>query len=65
MAKAAFKDDAKVKVLAKGNPKTKGSASYKRFAKYKSGMTVAAALKAGITRGDLRWDVERAFISIR
>lgn len=46
------------------NPKKPGSASYERFAQYTSGMTVAEALKAGVTRGDFDWDAARNFITI-
>ena len=63
--KTKFQDTQKVKLLVKGNPKTKGTDSYKRFAKYKSGMTVAAALKAGLLRGDLIWDTKHGFVSIK
>jgi hypothetical protein len=66
MAKAAFKDTAKIKVLVKANPKTEGTDSHKRFQRYfnKKCKTVKDALALGITRGDLRWDVERKFIAI-
>jgi hypothetical protein len=44
------------------NPKREGTESHVRFAKYKKGMTVAAALAAGVTRGDIDWDSKRSFI---
>lgn len=47
------------------NPKRQGTASYERYAKYRVGMTVAEALAAGITRGDLAWDTERGFVVLR
>jgi len=47
---------------ASNNPK-RGKAA-ERFAKYKHGMTVKQALDAGVTSGDLNWDVGRKFISI-
>lgn len=58
-------DDKKIRVLVKENPKRKGTAGAKRFALYRSGMTVAAALKAGVTRADLNWDTEHKFIEIK
>jgi hypothetical protein len=59
-----FAVDAKIKVLVDANPKRKGSDSAKRFAKYKTGMTVSDALKAGVTWPDLRWDRDHKYISI-
>jgi hypothetical protein len=44
------------------NPKREGTESHVRFAKYKKGMTVAQALSAGLTRGDIDWDSKRSFI---
>lgn len=61
-AAGGWADDAKIRVLVKGNPK-KG-ASAERFAKYKTGLTVAKAKGLGLTPGDLRWDVAHAFIAI-
>ena len=52
---SAFADDAKIKVVTKENPHRKGSICYKYFAKYKDGMTVVQALKAGIPRANLRY----------
>lgn len=48
----------------KNNPKKAGSKSHANFAKYKSGMTVAAALAAGVTSGDLAWDKSHGFINV-
>jgi hypothetical protein len=52
----------KIKVIAKANPKKGDSA--KRFAKYKSGLTVEATLARGLTRGDIRYDVAKGFIAL-
>lgn len=57
-----FADSDKIKVLADGNPK-RGKAR-KRFAKYKSGMTVGEAFAAGITRTDVAWDRGHGFIAV-
>lgn len=54
----------KIALLVKENPKRKGSASHKRFALYRNGMTTDAFLKAGGTRSDLRWDTAHKFIAI-
>lgn len=52
----------KIKVLAKENPKRKGTKAHAQFAKYKTGMTVEEARSAGI--GTMKYDVEHKFISI-
>ncbi len=56
-------DGAKIKVLAKENPKRGKSA--KRFSIYKNGMTVAAAIEKGALRGDLRWDAAHKYIALQ
>jgi len=56
--------NAKITLLVKENPKRKGTESCKRYDKYKSGMTVAEALKAGITPADLSYDVKHGNIKI-
>lgn len=61
-AAGGWADTAKIKVLVKGNPK-KG-ASAKRFALYKTGLTVAKVKSLGLTAGDLRWDVAHGFVAI-
>lgn len=38
------------------NPKKAGTKAFDRFELYEDGMTVGAALKAGLTREDIRWD---------
>ena len=53
-----------VVLLVKENPKKLGSKARERFAKYKMGMTRQQALDAGLTGGDLRWDVEHRFIRL-
>ncbi len=49
------------------NPKRAGSAAATRFAVYKDGMTIDAALKAGVTSGDIGFDSHetRKFITIK
>ena len=46
------------------NPKRAGSTSAARFDLYVNGMTVAAALEAGVTAADIRWDVGHNFITL-
>lgn len=55
--------DAKIKVLAKENPK-RGSAA-ERFALYKNGMTVDEYIAAGGTRADVNWDTKQGFIEVK
>jgi len=67
-----FSDDLQIDICAEGNPKRKGTASYKRFALYRAGMTVGeyreAAEKAFPGKGrsranaDLFWDIKKGFI---
>lgn len=56
-------DKKKIKVLASENPKRGKGA--KRFALYRNGMTVEAALEKGVTRADVRWDVAHRYISLQ
>lgn len=51
-------------VAVVANPKRPGTASHTRFAAYKVGMTIAEAIKAGVTRADVRWDMARDFITL-
>lgn len=53
-----------ITVLTTSNPKRAGTSAHDRFAKYRTGMTVAAFLRAGGTTGDINWDQQRSFIRI-
>lgn len=53
-----------IKVLAEENPKRAGSASHKRFALYKSGMTVGAFIEKGGTLSDIHYDTAKKLISV-
>jgi hypothetical protein len=53
-----------ITLLVKDNPKQEGSAARKRFALYKSGMTVEAALAAGLWAADIRHDSKREHIKL-
>jgi hypothetical protein len=54
-ARAKFSDDAKIKLIAKENPRRKGTIAYEKFAKFKDGMTVGEFVKAGERHED--WDM--------
>lgn len=60
----SFPLEAKIKVLIKDNPKREGTDAHKRFSKYKTGMKVEEALKAGLRWGDLKWDTAHEHIAI-
>lgn len=61
-------EEAKLKVLAETNPKREGSASFDRFECYftldKKKATVADALAAGLTMGDIRYDFIHGSIEV-
>lgn len=57
-------DDDKIKLLVEENPHRQGSGRYKRWSKYKDGMTVAAAIKAGLNLGNIHHSVEDGHIKI-
>jgi hypothetical protein len=63
--RATYGPDQVITLVSKSNPKRKGTASYRRFALYETGQTVACALKKGMRRADLIWDTERRFITIK
>lgn len=56
--------DAKITVLVKENPKREGSGAHERFALYKTGMTVAKALEAGVTAADIAYDSKHEYIKL-
>lgn len=53
-----------ITVLVDRNPKRAGSKAAERFARYVNGMTYGEALKAGIRRDDVYWDLERRFVEV-
>ena len=59
-----YPSDARITVLVEENPHRVGSGRYRRWSKYRTGMTVAEALKAGLNRANLRWSVLDGHISI-
>lgn len=46
------------------NPKKAGSASHARYALYAVGMTVDQFVAAGGTTGDVKWDLQKGFITL-
>jgi hypothetical protein len=58
--------EAALKVLATNNPKRAGSSAYDRFEGYfKDGIeTVNDALDAGLTMGDIKYDIAHGFIEV-
>lgn len=63
--RAAYDDSAGIKLLVEENPHRKGTILYKYFDKYKDGMTVTAALQAGIPRANLRYFAKIGEIKIK
>jgi hypothetical protein len=59
-----FDENKKIKIIEK-NPKKNGTEAYKRYALYRTGMTVGQALEKGVKRMDLTWDSQHKFIEIR
>lgn len=59
----AYEDNQKIKVLVK-SPHREGTKVADRYALLKSGMTVGAARKAGLSLMDLKCDVDRGNLSI-
>jgi hypothetical protein len=53
---ASFSRTAVISAVVSPNPKKAGTAAHARFAKYRVGMTVEEALKAGLRSEDIRWD---------
>jgi hypothetical protein len=60
-----YTEAAVISVLVDKNPKRESSDAGQRFALYKNGMTVGAALAAGVLRADISWDTRHGFISIK
>jgi hypothetical protein len=62
--RSKFGDDMVITLHVDYNPKRVNTASHARFENYEDEMTVADALAAGVTTGDLNWDTEHDFIGI-
>jgi hypothetical protein len=54
----------KIKKLVPDNPRREGSNRYKRFAKYKDGITVAKLLDSGVSSKGIHTDVDQGYIKL-
>lgn len=59
-----YPETAAVKLLAKENPKKKGSKAHARFEGYTGAATIGDALSKGVTYQDIAYDVGRGFIRV-
>ena len=55
---SGISETSKITLLVKANPRREGTKAHKRFALYKTGMTVGDYLKKGGSRGSLRKDLK-------
>ena len=62
--KQAFRDEQKIHLLVKENPRRKTAATYKIFAVYRNGMTVGDFIKKGGRMIDVVADVDRKHIKV-
>lgn len=53
-----------IKIIAKENPHRTGSGRFNRWKKYKEGMTVGQALKAGLNAGNIHHSIEDGHIKL-
>jgi outer membrane biosynthesis protein TonB len=51
--------------VRKVNPWKEGTKGHGYYAKYRGSMTVAEAVKAGVPRGYIAWDIAHGFITIK
>ena len=51
--------------VRKVNPWKEGTKGHGYYSLYKTGMTVAEAVKAGVPRGYAAWDVAHGFITLK
>lgn len=65
-----YHPDAKIRILAKENPKRKGSLAYKKFALLKDGMTVKEyrrelkKVPELRKRQSLKWEIDHGYIKL-
>ena len=59
-----YPEDSKLELLAKENPKKKGSKAAERFEGYTGAKTVGDALAKGVTYADIAYDVGRQFVKV-
>jgi hypothetical protein len=63
--KGSFPLDAKIVLTGKENPHGASTGNYNKYKKLKPGMTVQAALDAGVDWGYLRYGTEREFLAVK
>jgi hypothetical protein len=51
--------------VRKNNPWKQGTKGHGYYELYRNGMTVAKAVKAGVPRGYIRWDIAHGFINVK
>ena len=56
--------DATISLLVEENPKQPGSKAFVMFAKLRTGMSVAKALRAGVTMGDIKYAIRKRQIAV-
>lgn len=57
-------NETKITFNVKSNPKREGSKAHARFAKYMRAKTVGEYMELGGTKGDLKYDSEKEFITV-
>lgn len=57
-------EDSHVILEVAPNPKKPGSSTFERYKHWEVGITVAEAMRRGLTRADVNWDIERGFVKI-
>jgi hypothetical protein len=62
--RGAYPMESTITILAESNPKRPGSKAAQDFDRYKTGMTIEEALKAGIGWNDIKWNVDKKFIKV-
>lgn len=63
-AKIAFGKDKDNKPYNTTDNNPKRAKSGERFAKYAAGQTLEAAVAAGVTPADIKWDIDKGFITV-
>ena len=62
--RTSARTEMKIRLLEKTNPKREGTNAHKLYAKYKTGMTVADALAAGMPSNYISYDVRHKYIEL-
>ncbi len=62
MAQAILHPDTQIFLCVSENPKVPNSGTWHRFNGYFNARTVGEALAAGVTRGDILWDIRHGYV---